>query len=188
MALTEIKAVTPVTDEELLQHIAQGDENALEVLYSQYYERLVRFLYRLSGDKSHIQEIVNDVFFIIWKTATNFRGDSTVSTWILGIAYKKGLQSTSRLKSLNQLDEKDSDYCGCEDTFIDERNIDQLLQGLSPQHRAVLELTYYFGYSYKEIGDIVDCPENTVKTRMFHARQRLRVLMEDDSYVKKTQR
>ena len=51
-----------------------------------------------------------------------------------------------------------------------------LLQ-LSPDHRQVLELTYYGGFSYKEIADIAGCPVNTVKTRMFHARRRLKVLL-----------
>lgn len=49
---------------------------------------------------------------------------------------------------------------------------------LSPEHSAVVELSYYFGYSYMEIADILACPENTVKTRMFYARRMLRSLLE----------
>lgn len=45
---------------------------------------------------------------------------------------------------------------------------------LSPEQRAVVELTYYEGLSYPEIANLLDCPTNTVKTRMFHARKRLR--------------
>ncbi|MDX1555026.1 MAG: sigma-70 family RNA polymerase sigma factor, partial [Xanthomonadales bacterium] len=51
-----------------------------------------------------------------------------------------------------------------------------LLQ-LSPDHRQVMELTYFGGFSYQEIADIAGCPVNTVKTRMFHARRRLRILL-----------
>jgi RNA polymerase sigma-70 factor (ECF subfamily) len=51
------------------------------------------------------------------------------------------------------------------------------LAGLSPDHRAVVELTYFYGCSYQEIAEIVGCPVNTVKTRMFHARRRLRELL-----------
>jgi len=51
------------------------------------------------------------------------------------------------------------------------------LESLSPDHRAVLELTYYLGHSCSEIAAIMDCPVNTVKTRMFHARNKLRVLI-----------
>jgi RNA polymerase sigma-70 factor (ECF subfamily) len=51
------------------------------------------------------------------------------------------------------------------------------LHALSPEHRAVVELTYYYELSYPEIAQIVGCPVNTVKTRMFHARRRLRELL-----------
>ena len=56
------------------------------------------------------------------------------------------------------------------------------LAALSPEQRAVMELTYYFGYSYKEIAEQLDCPENTVKTRMHYARRKLRTLLDADTY------
>ncbi len=49
----------------------------------------------------------------------------------------------------------------------------QALRALSPEHRSVIELAFIEGFSYREIADIVECPINTVKTRMFHARKRL---------------
>ena len=53
------------------------------------------------------------------------------------------------------------------------------LMHLSADHRQVVELTYYGGFSYQEIADIAGCPVNTVKTRMFHARRRLKVLTKE---------
>ena len=55
------------------------------------------------------------------------------------------------------------------------------LAQISPEQRAVVELTYYHGYSYPEIAQIVGCPPNTVKTRMYHARQRLKKLLPQTS-------
>jgi len=55
--------------------------------------------------------------------------------------------------------------------------LERALESLSPDHRAVLELTYYLGHSCGEIAAIMDCPVNTVKTRMFHARNKLRMLI-----------
>ena len=55
--------------------------------------------------------------------------------------------------------------------------LQEALDRLSAEHRAVIELTYYHGYSYREIAEIVDCPVNTVKTRMFHARRRLQKMV-----------
>ena len=51
------------------------------------------------------------------------------------------------------------------------------LDKLSPEHRAVIELTFFDDCSYQEVAEIVGCPENTVKTRMFHARRRLKRLL-----------
>ena len=59
-----------------------------------------------------------------------------------------------------------------------QQSLDQALQRLRPNHRSVVELTYRFGYSYSEIAEIVGCPVNTVKTRMFHARAQLRKILE----------
>jgi RNA polymerase sigma-70 factor (ECF subfamily) len=55
--------------------------------------------------------------------------------------------------------------------------LEEGLRHLSPEHRAVVELTYFYGCSYEEIAAIADCPVNTVKTRMFHARAKLRKLL-----------
>jgi RNA polymerase sigma factor (sigma-70 family) len=59
-----------------------------------------------------------------------------------------------------------------------EEALDKALQRLSPSHRSVIEMTYHFGYSNSEISEIVGCPVNTVKTRMFHARAQLRRILE----------
>lgn len=51
--------------------------------------------------------------------------------------------------------------------------LSQALQALSPEHRSVIELAFVQGFSYREIADLIECPVNTVKTRMFHARRQL---------------
>jgi len=59
--------------------------------------------------------------------------------------------------------------------------LNRALTSLSPEHRAVIQLTYYEGCSYREIATILDCPVDTVKTRMFHARRRLKSLLADSA-------
>jgi RNA polymerase sigma-70 factor (ECF subfamily) len=63
------------------------------------------------------------------------------------------------------------------DNVADLELIQTGLAELSVDHRQVIELTYFCGFSYQEIADIAGCPVNTVKTRMFHARRRLKVLL-----------
>jgi len=162
----------------LLARVGRRDEAALKTLYDLYYPRLARFLLRITRDPSTVIEIINDVFLVVWNTASEFRGDSSVSTWIFSIAYRKGARTLSRTRPTEVLHDERLTQCDHADSEGVRRDLDKALERVSPQQRAVIELTYYFGYTYSEIGQILGCPENTVKTRMFHARRALRNVME----------
>jgi RNA polymerase sigma-70 factor (ECF subfamily) len=163
-------------EEELLRRIAQGDEAALEELYGDYYPRLARFVLRVTRDVELAREIINDVFMVIWRSARQFRGESTVSTWILGITYRRALKSARRYRAA-PVPPGEADP-PCDEVHFRCLDLDSSLARLSHEQRATVELAYYFGYSYKEIAEIMGCPENTVKTRMFHARRTLKSLLE----------
>ncbi len=167
-------------DLDLIQRVATKDKIAFEELYRHYYAQLTRYLSRLLRRPELVEEVVNDTLFVVWEKASQFQGRSKVSTWITGIAYLKGIKALDRLRRmpeqntdsvrlLEQIEEKDN--------FINRLGIQDWLQSglekISPQQRSVVELTYYFGYSYIEISEIMGCPVNTVKTRMFHARRNL---------------
>ncbi len=173
-------------DRSLLAQVASGDRQALHTLYVKYYQRLLRFLYRMTGQLEFAQEGVNDVMLVVWDKAGSFGGRSTVSTWIMGIAYRKGLKIleksrrwSDRFKTVDFQDWNEPSVSPTEHT--DEMILKDLLaQGLGklpPEQRAVVELTYFHGCSYQEISEIAGCPVNTVKTRMFHARAKLRKLL-----------
>src|SRR6201981_2698462 len=74
---------------DLIARIAEGDRKAFEELYYLYHRRLARFLTRLTRRYDIAEEVVNDTFWVVWRKASSFRGDSQPSTWILGIAYRK---------------------------------------------------------------------------------------------------
>jgi len=183
--MKRLTASRPVTDEAaLVARTTQGDRRAFETLYRAYSPRLRRFLDRVTKQRPQlVEEILNDTMLVVWRKAATYNGTSKVSTWIFAIAYRKAL------KALRQFDEplpytpvveRITTGPDAEDE-LQQRQLHalltQALARLSAPHRAVIELTYYHGFSYPEIALIMACPADTVKTRMFYARHRLRYLL-----------
>lgn len=129
-----------------------------------------------------IDEMINDILVVVWENASNFRGNSRLSTWIRGIAYRRGLnllRSECRTQATTVLPPTEDQHL--QNPVAEQSELAELLErafeSLSPDHRAVLELVYDLGHSYGEIAAILDRPINTVKTRMFEARNKLRGLV-----------
>lgn len=168
----------------LLRRVAEKDTRAFEQLYLSYHRRLMHFISRLTRQLDVVEEIHSDTMMVVWQSAKKFDGRSRVSTWIFGIAYFRAIKQLKKLQRHSDLmveqitepvDSRQPDAPVSQSQWRD--IIDTAMTSLSPEHRAVIELTYYHGYSYPEISRIVDCPVNTVKTRMLHARKRLRKLL-----------
>jgi RNA polymerase sigma-70 factor (ECF subfamily) len=156
---------------------------AFEHLYRVYQLRLTRFLTGLLRRPGLIEEVLDDTMMVVWQTAGSFRGSSKVSTWIFAIAYRKAQKAKARWP--DPVEDPESDNRISTDPGPDEelghRRLRAALMvamdGLSLDHRAVVDLTYFHDLGYREIAEIVGCPVDTVKTRMFHARRRLRKAM-----------
>ncbi len=132
---------------------------------------------------SLIEEVVNDTMLVVWQKAASYDGSCKVSTWVFAIAYRTALkgirQSDDPVDSDADLYEAESD-CGPEQELSQQQlqhSVAQALDALPLAQRTVMVLTYYHDMAYGEIAAIVDCPVNTVKTRMFHARHRLKGLL-----------
>jgi RNA polymerase sigma factor (sigma-70 family) len=177
----EVIPVPSRSDEiHLIRRVAGGDRRAFEDLYRLYHPRLARFLSSLLRKPEVIDEVLNDTLLAVWRRPDSFNGGSKLSTWIFAIAYRKALRARSRL-------DEPVDGEGAESHASDEDGPEQQLghrqlhevlrsamQSLSPDHRAAVDLTYFYELGYKEIAEIMDCPVDTVKTRVFHARRILR--------------
>jgi RNA polymerase sigma-70 factor (ECF subfamily) len=174
---------TDAADRLLLERMSMGDRAALGTLYHEYHGRLTRFLSRLTRRVDVIEEVTNECFWIVWQKAGEFRGDSRVSTWIMGIAYRCGLKAlrqrgpepiadaipANKNTPLTHPDEE----CELRDWLakgLDHLNVD---------HRAVIELVYGVGHSLEDVATIMACPLGTVKARLFHARVKLRNVLPD---------
>jgi len=167
---------------DLIAKIATGDRRAFEELYTLYHRRLARFLTRLTRRYDVAEEVINDTFWIVWRKAGDFRGESQPSTWILGIAYRRArnaFRSSARIGAGENLDVLLQPPTSDEPIKTEELR-DWLVQALAQlpvEQRLAVELCYELGYSCEEISVIMDCPVNTVKTRLFHARAKLQKLL-----------
>ena len=175
------RARTEGTEERLLlERVAASDLAAFERLYRIYQPRLDRFLTTLLRRPQLVEEVLDDTMMVVWQTAANFRGTSKLSTWIFAIAYRKAMKARARWP--DPVEDDKSDARVSEEPTPEQRirhlklhdAIVAAMKGLSAEHRAVVDLTYFHGLGYREIAEIVNCPVDTVKTRMFHARRRLR--------------
>ena len=170
----------------LIGRVAAGDLRAFEQLYRAYHARLARFLDRVTRRQALVEEVLNDTMLVVWNRSDRFNGTSKVCTWIFAIAYRRALKA---LEVLQRHDAGDSDAApddciagtGSPEQHLSDheaqRRLEHALQMLSEEHRAVVELSYFHDLGYREIAQIVGCPVDTVKTRMFHARRRLRALL-----------
>jgi RNA polymerase sigma-70 factor (ECF subfamily) len=169
-----------VEERELIERVRGRELAAFERLYRLYQPRLTRFLSNMVQRPQVLEEVVDDTMMVVWDTAGNFRGASKLSTWIFSIAYRKALKARARWPDPVEEDPRDlavSEEPAPDDRIQHDRLHDALvaaMDSLSADHRAVVDLTYFHSMGYREIAAIMDCPVDTVKTRMFHARRRLR--------------
>jgi RNA polymerase sigma factor (sigma-70 family) len=179
----------PGADEHaLMRRVAAKERRAFEVLYQQYYPRLFGYLMKFLSCRELAEEVLNDVMLVVWSEAARFRHQSRVSTWIFGIAYHKAWKVRAKTAmpppGTPLLADPSPDQEDPEGTLIRQETYAALgyaVQALSPEQRAVVELTFYHDFSYREIAEITGCPVNTVKTRMRYARTHLAQLLSEGS-------
>jgi RNA polymerase sigma-70 factor (ECF subfamily) len=160
---------------ELLRQVAARDRTAFKELYLIYHRRLARFLMRMTSRHDLIEEVINDTLWTVWLKAGDFRGDSLVSTWIVGITYRRALKALRRHGAPRPM--LVEEVAVAPDAQLEDENrqwLGQALAELPLEQRMVMEFSYLMGHSCEEIAQIMQCPVNTVKTRMFHAREKLR--------------
>jgi RNA polymerase sigma factor (sigma-70 family) len=169
-------------DAALIERVVGGDMAAFESLYRDYHPRLTRFLSLLTQRRTIVEEAVNDTMLAVWRRAHTYNGASKVSTWIFAIAYRTACKALRQqdLPVEDPSDEAASDAPGPERQSAAreaQAALRRALRSLSHEQRHVVVLTYFHELPYAEIAHIMGCPVDTVKTRMFHGRRRLRALL-----------
>ncbi|WP_455388647.1 RNA polymerase sigma factor [Petrachloros mirabilis] len=175
------------TEPDLLEAVAAGDLASFERLYRLYDTRVFHYVRTFVRDYAIAEEIVGDVMMAVWRGAGTFSRTARVSTWIFGIARHKALDAlrrSSRHQRDTALDEAiDLPHTG--DSPADAAHRQQVatltqraLICLSVDHQEILRLVFHEELPYEEIAALLSIPINTVKTRVYYAKQHLKQELE----------
>jgi RNA polymerase sigma-70 factor (ECF subfamily) len=165
------------SDEDLLKHSCAGESRAFAVLYERYGQRMYRFFYRMMWrDSEKAADMTQDLFLKVLEKAHLFNTQQRFSTWIYAIAsnmckneYRKNTLAPELIDGLP--DESDMDVWRPEmlDQTLFDQHLKRAIDQLEEPHKQCFVLRYQESMSVREISEVLDCPEGTVKSRLHHA-------------------
>ncbi|BAS26939.1 RNA polymerase sigma factor [Limnochorda pilosa] len=172
----------PPSDEALLEAVARGDEGAFERVYDRYAPAVYGHALRQTGDPSLAEEIVQNTFLSVWRSAVDFRRErGSGRVWLFGIARHRTQDLLRRRRRwevhLDGVPEPQDD-AQLQPAEVVERRllreaVHRSLDRLSPVYRDILHLSYLRGLSHREIAQMLDLPLGTVKSRIRLGLERL---------------
>jgi len=169
---------------ELLERIGREDQAAFRELYKAFSRKVYAYALNMLNDHARAEEIVVDTMYQVWRYPARFRGDSQFSTWLIGIARNKALMAY-RARRPDEVhadldDIAETEAADTPDGFATlaqkqrREGVQHCMGKLSDEHRECMHLVFFEGMSLAEVADVQRVPENTVKTRLFHARQKIK--------------
>lgn len=170
-----------------LRAVARGDRAAFDQLYRTMQRPMLAYAVGLlAGDRAAAEDAVDEAFVDVWRSAGSFSGSGSGTGWVRRIVRNKAVDwlrkagSARHSEWVPQADDRHDDTPGPEAQAValDSAGwLHQSMQRLNLEQREAVLLCYFEGCSVAEIAAIMACPEGTVKTRLFHARQTLRQLL-----------
>lgn len=172
-----------VNEETLVERCRRGDREAQRELYDRTADRINRLLLRMTGNQDDALDLAQEAYLKGFAQIDRFDGRSTIATWFHRIALNEALQFLRRIKTTRIRTEGlscDEDHRGCDaDTTTVQLDFRAALAQVEPADRAILLLRYQEGLGYRTIGEILECAEGTVASRLSRARDRLRGLLRE---------
>jgi RNA polymerase sigma-70 factor (ECF subfamily) len=179
-------ALGPADEADLIRRCRADERTAHDELYHRFRRQVAGNLYRVLGDRSDLDDLVQEVFVIAFRGLDRFRGDARLSTWLYRICVNVALgRIRTRKRRPMAIGVVDLDAANADPSLIErpetperslERRRDQervysVLEQLAPKKRIVLYLHEIEGLDLKEIAYLVDSNPVTVRTRLFYARR-----------------
>ncbi len=181
-----VAALGPLDEADLIQRCRRDERAAHDELYHRFRRQVAGNLYRVLGDRTDLEDLVQEVFVIAFRGLDKFRGDARLSTWLYRICVNVALgRIRTRRRRPNAIGVSDLDSAAADPSLTErpetpaqslerrrERElVYQALEQLAPKKRIVLYLHEIEGLDLKEIAYLVDSNPVTVRTRLFYARR-----------------
>jgi RNA polymerase sigma-70 factor, ECF subfamily len=181
--------------EELLARVAEGDEYAFQILVDRHQTPVLNLIYRFLGDRQKSEDLAQETFFQVWRSAKAYKGKSKFTTWLYRITVNRCLseiKSARRKKWLqffrDMTDPKDLQdeslldaAPNAEDLLITRersRQVSNALQTLPENQRIALILKRYEDLSYEEISSVLGCSIPAVESLLVRAKRTLQKKLE----------
>jgi len=180
----DLRAVAQPGHQDLMSRIARGDEQAFTELYDLLAERVFGLVLRVMRDPAQSEEVAQEVFVELWRTASRFQPDrGSVTAWAMTIAHRRAVdrvrsaQSTMDREARVAAGQQDRPFDSVADEVagrFERRQVRHCLDTLTELQRESVGLAYYQGYTYGEVATLLDTPLGTIKTRLRDGLIRLR--------------
>jgi RNA polymerase sigma-70 factor, ECF subfamily len=162
------------TDEELLGQVAASDRDAMQALYSQYADRLMRFAYSRLNSRDEAEDAVQETMIAVWERAASYQGASSPSTWLFGICRNKVGDVLRKRRPAGGQPEPLGAGANEEVAAFWEA-----FGKLGDEQRELILLVFHYGFAQQEVAEILGVPVGTVKSRVHTARRRLQALLSE---------
>jgi RNA polymerase sigma-70 factor (ECF subfamily) len=181
--------VTQLSDEALLQAVAQSDEPALGELYDRFGRIAYGLALRVLRDPALAEDAVQDAFLQIWRSAERFEAErAKASTWVLTFVHRRAVDLVRReeRRRTEPVESAPEPTRPGADEDVEVRSKRQIVQDalrrLPDEQRQAIELAYYGGLTQSELAERLDQPLGTIKSRMFAGLQQLRGLLDEAGF------
>ena len=172
-----------VTDEQLIQWVADGDASCLGTLFERHHRVLYQYCHQLTRNAATSEDIVQEVFIKLLKKARDFRGQGSFKSWMFSIAHNVGMDYLRKIKRRGD-SYRDEDIAV--DSFVDPHSTERQVAGkqslllvakalaeLPATTREVIWLGRFVFDSYEELGSALQCSSSAARVRMHRAMQQL---------------
>lgn len=181
-----VGALGPADEADLIERCRAAERSAHDELYHRFRRQVAANLYRVLGDRTDLEDLVQEVFVIAFRGLDRFRGDARLSTWLYRICVNVALgRIRTRRRRPNAIGVTDLDATAMDPSLTerpetpekslerrqDRERVYHALEQLAPKKRIVLYLHEIEGLDLKEIAYLVDSNPVTVRTRLFYARR-----------------